>query len=1032
MPSRIHGVPISASTRHEGQHTPESGVASQVKCQQVAGKQLDFLYQHLPSSLVATVALSLLLFFFLKDFSDQNVLRIWLALTLFVVLLRSVSIILYSKGKRQSSFNGQLYERMFIVGVAAAGMAWGSMGWWIYPMTEDAGSQMFIFLILIGVTGGSVASLAYRRFTVYLFLCLVLFPLFFGLYNTANQQKVALAFALGTYIIFLLKNGHLFQKNNEQMLILKENALLDKENLHLAQLKEIDNGLYLDSILQSSTETAIVATDTDFRINYFNPKAELIFGIDKENALGSTLMEIHNRQGFGSAGMGRFHQIVQQVRQTGSCPLFEMQIGAIFIETRISSIKNHTGAFAGFLLLANDVTERTKVNDQLRKLSRAVEQSHSTIVITDLDANIEFANPAFSNSTGYTLEEALGQNPRILSSGQQGSNFYQEMWDTLMAGRVWQGEMHNKRKDGSLYWEFATISPVKDKNDKTTHYVAVKEDVTARKEAEHFIEENRKQLSESNRQLEAAKDTAEKMSREAERANQAKSSFLANMSHEIRTPMNSIIGRTALALDNNIDQETRSHLEMIGTSSENLLALINDILDFSKIEAGELNIDNKPFDLFETIESCFKTMNILVEEQDRGVELSWHLAPEVPHAVIGDALRVRQILLNLLGNSVKFTKKGGISLRVNSLLTDGSLKLQFTVEDSGTGIASDKLEHIFNEFSQEDSSITRQFGGTGLGLTICRQLCQLMGGEIEAESTLGQGSSFTFTLPFQPCSSKDIPVQKEPGKVEQISLPSLSILLVEDNEANRILATMVLEKGGHRVTEAHDGLHALNLLVRDDFDLVLMDVQMPIMDGLSSTRIIYAAKHGDKIADVDQDLAEKLAVRLSGSKLPVIAMTANAMAGDRERCLNAGMDDYLTKPLRQDDLQRKLKKWTGNTTAVHGVSGVNPVILIRIRQEVGNIDGILKKYSQCLPDDVSRLVLLTEKGEITEIASQAHKMKGAAITYGAELLADLCQQLETSVCAGGITGVKGLLEQITAESRCVLDALLSETGENES
>ncbi|MEN8190420.1 MAG: ATP-binding protein [Thermodesulfobacteriota bacterium] len=385
--------------------------------------------------------------------------------------------------------------------------------------------------------------------------------------------------------------------------------------------------------------------------------------------------------------------------------------------------------------------------------------------------------------------------------------------------------------------------------------------------------------------------------RKAEAANQAKSNFLANMSHEIRTPMNSIIGRTHLALENELDQDTRSHLDMIWSSAENLLSLINDILDFSKIEAGELKITNKPFDLYKTVESAFRTINVLMENKDTGLRLGCTISPEVPRVIKSDTLRLRQVLLNLLSNSVKFTKKGSIELFVDLLYSDDEVSLlEFRVRDTGIGISLDKQLHIFDPFSQEDNSATRAFSGTGLGLAICRQLCQLMGGDITVDSGPGLGSTFSFTLSAGRCDPGDLPVAEKADQVKLPQVPPMSLLLVEDNEPNRILARMVLEKGQHRIIEANDGLHALTLLLEHDFDAVLMDVQMPVMDGLTATRIIRSAECGRQLEDLDEELAKKLAAHLHGGHIPIIAMTANAMSGDREECFTAGMDDYMAKP----------------------------------------------------------------------------------------------------------------------------------------
>ena len=995
----------------------------QTLLQKVTARQVDLLYRQMPLSIMATVVLSLLVFFFMQDFPDQAALRLWLAVTMAVVLVRSGTAVYYFRTKPENPDQVKRFEAVFVVGIVLVGMVWSLLGCWIYPLTVDMGNRMLIFIILVGISGGSVSTLSYRSLPGYSFISLALFPLFVGLYVTTDNQNFAIGLALLFYIGFLLKNVSIFQQNNEEMLVLKEKSLLNEEKLRQSEQQVTSNALYIRSILQSSTETAIIATDTDFSVRYFNPTAERFFGKDSDAVLGHSIKEIQALCGRHGIGHDHFQKVIDQVRQKGFYSSFAQQIGNATLEIRISSIKDQEGSFVGFLLLANDTTESAAVNDQLRKLSRAVEQSHSTIVITDLEGSIEFVNPAFTGRTGYSREEALGKNPRILKSGHHEPAFYQGMWRTLLAGQVWRGEIHNRRKDGTLYWEFATISPVKDENGKTTHFVAVKEDIMARKEIEQALEESQAQLHsylnaiddigmgllvidpdyrvrdmnmttidwfgdqrgkvcyeaigekdgrcsgchiydvindgktvryqpttilegrtldilaapvtnptggfskleiirditeqieaetkliETNRQLEKAKNTAEMMTEKAEKANRAKSSFLANMSHEIRTPMNSIIGRTRLALDHSVDQETRDHLEMITSSSENLLALINDILDFSKIEAGELTIESKPFDLYATIDSCLNTMHVLVEERDKPVAITSTLAADVPRAVVGDALRVRQILLNLISNSVKFTDQGSIELKVDCLAVDSdSIRLRFRVQDSGIGIGANKLEYIFSEFSQEDSSITRKYGGTGLGLTICRQLCLLMGGEIGVESVQGQGSVFTFSLLLGCCSQSDLPGQ-QPARVETQSRQALSLLLVEDNEANRVLARMVLERGGHQVIVAHDGLQALQILSKQDFDAVLMDVQMPVMDGLTACRHLRAAEANEPLSGLDEQLAAALTDHCRGRHLPIIAMTANAMSGDREDCLAAGMDDYLAKPFAPEALAAVLGRF---------------------------------------------------------------------------------------------------------------------------
>ncbi len=392
--------------------------------------------------------------------------------------------------------------------------------------------------------------------------------------------------------------------------------------------------------------------------------------------------------------------------------------------------------------------------------------------------------------------------------------------------------------------------------------------------------------------------------KEAKSANRAKSRFLANMSHEIRTPMNAIIGRTRLALDETSSPELQAHLETIQNASENLLSLINDILDFSKIEAGELKISNKPFDLFDTLRSLLNTVRFLADDE-KGLNVTLEIADDVPRAVVGDSMRLRQILLNLVNNAIKFTETGCVDVRVACLKAkEKTVLIQFSVSDTGIGIALDNQEAIFNEFVQEDDSTTKVFGGTGLGLAICKHLCDLMGGQIAVSSIPGKGSTFTLSSSFLCCNFSELPDIFPQVDHKPMSSDSLNILLVEDNEANRVLAGMVLAKAGHTLVEACNGIDALNCLVGQSYDVVLMDVQMPIMDGLKCTRIIRAAELGDELAGVDKELADKLSVQLRGCHTLIVAMTANAMSGDREDCLDSGMDEYITKPFYLDDLNR--------------------------------------------------------------------------------------------------------------------------------
>lgn len=641
--------------------------------------------------------------------------------------------------------------------------------------------------------------------------------------------------------------------------------------------------------------------------------------------------------------------------------------------------------------VGSNATEGWCSEETLRKLSQALEQSRESIAITDIDAKIEYVNEAFVRNTGYSREEVMGQNPKVLSSGKTPPETFRAMWETLTEGKTWKGEFANKRKDGSEYLESAIISPIHQADGRITHYVAIKEDITEKKHLGKELDAHRNHLEE----LVASRTTqlAEAL-HQAELANHAKCSFLANVSHEIRTPMNAIVGLTHLLRRDRPTPEQAERLIRISAAADQLVSVVNDILDISRMDAGILSLEQTELSLPAILDSARAMITEQAEAKGLAIRIE---CDDFPVCLQGDPTRLSQALFNLAGNAVKFSNQGVITLRARLIEDDGEhLLIRLEVEDTGIGIDIEKLSGLFQPFVQADVSSTRQYGGTGLGLAITQRLAKLMGGEAGVDSKIGGGSTFWFSVRLartRPYTTSATTLTATDESEAETMLRTMHcgarLLLVEDNPVNRGVILDLILAAGLIADTAENGEQAIKKASMLRYDLILMDVQMPTMNGLEATRAI---RH-----------------QPGGNEVPILAMTGNAFAEARQACQEAGMNDFVAKPVTPHDFYATLLKWLNakaqssspiprspaqppDDSLLHQLASFTDLDMSRglttMRGNIANYKTVLELFARECNAHSNRIGEMRDRAEFSAIEQLASTLHGNAIMLGALKIAE--------------------------------------------
>jgi len=793
-------------------------------------------------------------------------------------------------------------------------------------------------------------------------------------------------------------DGHLPRSTSRELSLLSTavndlgGALIESSESHARLVRTSASLEHLKTrseLVLNSAGEGIIGLDPNGSVEFINDMALQLIGCTRDDALGLSVLELihlgrpqeiqateEDAALLDAIEKGRMRRVVDATFWRWNRKPFPVE----YTSTPILMNRRVEGAVVVF----RNIIERRRLEEEQR-LAAITFDSKEAMMVTDAQATIMRVNKAFTEVSGFSAQEAIGLNAGFQKSGRHDEAFYAELWNSLNDEGHWEGEIWNRRKSGEIYPLWYSITAVRDDAGDITHYVSHATDISLIKQTETEL-----------------RDAIAK----AEAANQAKAGFLATMSHEMRTPLNAVLGMLGLLQDADLAPRQRDYVHTAREAGEGLLELIGDILDFSKMDAGKFELECEPFDSNRLLDQVSALLKQRADEKGLHFEVSVDEAGQA--GFLGDAGRLRQVLLNLAGNAIKFTEQGEVRLELVVTPVDGDHhRLNFSVADTGIGIPEARQDDLFSEFTTLDATYARRYGGAGLGLAISRRLVEMMGGEMGYSSREGQGSRFWFDVELEAC---ELPTEDagesraaRTARVEH----SARILLAEDVAANRKLAKELLQRAGHTVDAVSDGGEALTAVSGFPYDLVLMDISMPVVDGLEATRRIRA-------------LPEPLC------RIPIIAMTAHAMTGDRESFLAAGMDDYLQKPVDTEALLDVVARWSQGTAGSRlaasdsdeeeSPSGEAPdgssAALEADAVDLVDAETLAQLGRDTDPDLVSELVGLfiddargrveriasaLDEGDMAAIDHEVHALGSSSATYGLPAMHRLARRCEEAL-----------------------------------